>query len=91
MPFRRAAKGNFRWHCKILICDTDGTPRLLGHTKPLLFAPRLMLERGLQFTERRSHTAQRRLITPFFARFRLRNSQMEPAQSRLILPRINDA
>jgi hypothetical protein len=30
-----------------------------------------MLERGLQFTERRSHTAQRRLITPFFARFRL--------------------
>jgi hypothetical protein len=50
-----------------------------------------MLERGLQFTERRSHTAQRRLITPFFARFRLPKSQMKPAQGRLILPRINDA
>jgi hypothetical protein len=26
-----------------------------------------------------------------FARFRLQKSQMKPAQSRLILPRINDA
>jgi hypothetical protein len=30
----------------------------------LLFAPCLMLERGLQFTGRRSRIAQRRLISP---------------------------
>jgi hypothetical protein len=62
-----------------------------GRIKPLLFAPRLMLERGLQFTRRRSRTAQRRPITPFQARLYLPKSQMKPAQSRLILPRIINA
>jgi hypothetical protein len=36
-----------------------------------------MLERGLQFTRRRSRIAQRRPITPFFARFRLREEPDE--------------
>jgi hypothetical protein len=46
-----------------------------------------MLERGLQFTERRSHRARRRLIRPFILAEGLSaESQMKPAQRRLILP-----
>jgi hypothetical protein len=56
--------GNFRWHYKTLFPDFNRHSSPLGRTKALLLAPRLMLERGHQFTERRSHRAKRRLIRP---------------------------
>jgi hypothetical protein len=48
---------NFCWHYKALFRHFNRHQQALGVTKPLLFAPCLMLERGLQFTERRSLTS----------------------------------
>src|SRR5437868_13455014 len=75
---------NFYCYYKALFQDRNLCPKSLGRTKPLLFAPRLMLERGLQFTERRSSSAHDAPITPFFASLVCRKSQTKPAQSRLI-------
>jgi hypothetical protein len=71
--------------------DRQRFERSAGRSKRLLFAPRLMLERGLQFTRRRSRIVQRRPITAFFARLCLPISWTKPAQGRLILPRTINA
>ena len=55
--------------------DANALNALARCSRCLLFAPRLMLERGHQFTERRSRIAQRRLIAPYPARFHLRSAR----------------
>ena len=70
----------FCWDSMVSLSDFECIRSSTSRIKPLLFAPRLMLERGLQFTERRSlspttpdHPLPREVLVC--------GSQMKPAQS----------
>ena len=82
---------NFDWHCKALIRHFGRYPRSPGRIKPLLFAPRLMLERGLQSPGAVRASPNDARSPLFFARLRLRKQPDEAGTSRLILPRTINA
>jgi hypothetical protein len=79
IAIRRPPKKKYRWYCKFLIRDRGEHSGLSGRTKSLLFAPRLMLERGLQFTERRS---LKRPTTPDPPLLSLRGSSRKAGRSQ---------